>query len=137
VVVCIILGYHTRFAGNEGNEGKDNFTVTQTTTVNSISCSSNAEATAIASAKSAHVNAFAEAHKKACSETKDPKWNGSLVSVWEKGAAYAVAKVSTLDTVLLSCFYHAAYYKSYLQRHPACLSVDGDIFINHSLQSRL
>jgi hypothetical protein len=99
VVVCIFLGYHTRFAGNEGNEGKDNYTVTQTTTVNSISCSSNAEATAVASAKSAHVNAFAEAHKKACSEKNDPKWNGSLVSVWEKGAAYAVAKVSTLDIV--------------------------------------
>jgi hypothetical protein len=45
------------------------------------------------------VSALAEAHKKACSQKNDPKWNGSVVSVWEKGAAFAVAKVSKRNTV--------------------------------------
>jgi hypothetical protein len=87
----------TLFAGNEGNEGKDSVTVTKTSTVNSVSCSSNADATAFSASKDAHVSALAEAHKAACSEKNDPKWNGSVVSVWEKGAAYAVAKVSLGD----------------------------------------
>jgi hypothetical protein len=78
-------------AGNEGNEGKDTFTVTKKTTVNSISCTANAESTAIAYARDAHVNALAEAHKTACSGGKTKK---SIVSVWEKDVAVAVAKVS-------------------------------------------
>jgi hypothetical protein len=54
------------------------------------------------------VSAFAAAHKHACSQTNDPKWNGSIVSDWQKGAAYAVAKVSI--TFLNPCpflFLHA------------------------------
>jgi uncharacterized protein YmfQ (DUF2313 family) len=62
--------------------------------VNTISCSANADAQAVSAAKDAHVNAFAAAHKHACSQKNDPKWNGSIVSDWEKGAAFAVAKVS-------------------------------------------
>jgi hypothetical protein len=59
--------------------------------VNSISCTANANAKAISYAKNAHVNAYAEAHKNACSGGKKRK---SIVSVWQKDVAVAVAKVS-------------------------------------------
>jgi hypothetical protein len=98
---------HCFFAGNEGNEGKDEYTEHTSTTVNSVSCSSNADATAFSAAKSAHVNAFAEAHKHACSKTSDPKWNGSIVSDWQKGAAFAVAKVSSTSKKPAFCCLHA------------------------------
>jgi hypothetical protein len=90
-------------AGNEGNEGKDTTTTTKSSKVNSISCSASADSTAYSSSKNAHVTAFAAAHKHACSQTNDPKWNGSIVSDWQKGAAHAVAAVSI--TFLKQCLF--------------------------------
>jgi hypothetical protein len=80
------------FAGNEGDEGNDHYIVDKQTTVNSISCTANADAQAVSYARDAHVNAFAEAHKNACSDGKIKK---SIVNVWESGVAKAVAKVSS------------------------------------------
>jgi hypothetical protein len=75
-----------------GNEADNTFTTTKTTTGNSISCSANADATAFSYARDAHVSAFANAHKSACSNDGTKK---DFVKYWEKDVAVAVAKVST------------------------------------------
>jgi hypothetical protein len=79
-------------------QGGDKTTVTSTTSSNTISCDAKADSKAISEAKDAHVNAYAEAHKYACSGGSKEK---TIVKVWAADVAVAVAKVSAEFSIVL------------------------------------